>query len=97
VTCYQVQVGRCQSCGRRVQPRHPARPAPSLVPGWWRWRPGSARAWACRPARSPGCLATSAFRSPRAGSPRPSPARRGAASRPIRPWSGGAGQPGGRR
>jgi Transposase IS66 family len=100
VTGYQVQVGRCQSCGRRVQPRHPGqtsdalgRPPPSLVPGWWRWPRGSARAWACRPARSPGCLATSAFRSPRAGSPRPSPAPRGAASRPTRPWSRGAGQP----
>lgn len=30
VTGYQVQVGRCQSCGRRVQPRHPGQTSNAL-------------------------------------------------------------------
>ena len=30
VTCYQVQVGRCRSCGRRVQARHPAQTSDAL-------------------------------------------------------------------
>jgi hypothetical protein len=92
VTRFEVQVGRCCACGRRVQPRHPAQTSdalgaagPSLVPGRWRWRPGSARGWGCRRARSPGCLASSASRSPLVGSSRQSPAPVGHASRPTRP------------
>jgi hypothetical protein len=30
VTCYQLHVGRCQSCGRRVQPRHPGQTSDAL-------------------------------------------------------------------
>jgi transposase len=30
VTCYQLQVGRCRGCGRRVQPRHPAQTSDAL-------------------------------------------------------------------
>ena len=30
VTCYQVQVGRCRVCGRRVQPRHPGQTSDAL-------------------------------------------------------------------
>jgi transposase len=30
VTCFQVQVGRCRGCGRRVQPRHPAQLSDAL-------------------------------------------------------------------
>jgi transposase len=30
VTCYQVQVGRCCACGRRVQPRHPGQTSDAL-------------------------------------------------------------------
>jgi len=30
VTCYQVQVGRCRACGRRVQARHPAQTSDAL-------------------------------------------------------------------
>ena len=30
VTCYQVQVGRCRACGRRVQPRHPGQTSDAL-------------------------------------------------------------------
>jgi transposase len=34
VTCYQVQIGRCQSCGRRVQPRHPGADLGCAGRGW---------------------------------------------------------------
>jgi hypothetical protein len=64
---YEVQVGRCQGCHRRIQPRHPTQTsdalgaaAVQLGPVRWRWRPGATRAWGCRPARSPGCWASSA-------------------------------------
>jgi transposase len=30
VTCYQIQVGCCRSCGRRVQPRHPGQTSDAL-------------------------------------------------------------------
>jgi transposase len=30
VTCYEIQVGRCCSCGRRVQPRHPEQTSDAL-------------------------------------------------------------------
>lgn len=30
VTRYQIHVGRCQSCGRRVQPRHPGQTSDAL-------------------------------------------------------------------
>ena len=30
VTCYQIQVGRCRLCGRRVQPRHPGQSSDAL-------------------------------------------------------------------
>jgi transposase len=30
VTCYEIDVGRCRSCGRRVQPRHPAQTSDAL-------------------------------------------------------------------
>ena len=29
-TCYQVQIGRCRGCGRRVQPRHPEQTSDAL-------------------------------------------------------------------
>lgn len=29
-TCYQVQIGRCGGCGRRVQPRHPEQTSDAL-------------------------------------------------------------------
>ena len=33
VTCYQLHVGRCQSCGRRVQPHHPGQTSDALGAG----------------------------------------------------------------
>jgi transposase len=30
VTCFQVQVGRCRGCGRRIQPRHPQQTSDAL-------------------------------------------------------------------
>jgi transposase len=66
---YEVAIGRCQGCHRRVQSRRPeqasealARPPSSSARARWRWRPGAARDWACRRGRSPGCSASSALR-----------------------------------
>src|SRR4029450_4434323 len=59
------------------------RRARSWVPGRWRWRPGSARDWGCRPPRSPGCWASSGWASPLVGSRERSP--RPAAARARRP------------
>jgi transposase len=30
ITCYQVQIGRCHGCRRRVQPRHPEQTSDAL-------------------------------------------------------------------
>jgi hypothetical protein len=69
ITRFEVPIGRCASCGRRVQPRHPERTSDALgaagaqlgaravaLASWLRTGLGSAR------ARSPDCSASSAWR-----------------------------------
>jgi hypothetical protein len=71
---YDIQIGRCQRCRRRVSPATPGRPRKRWCgrrPG----RPACGRAGgvgvqgapACRLARSPGCSASSASKSPQVG------------------------------
>jgi len=87
---YQVQVGRCRSCGLRVQPRHSEQTSDALGaagaqlgPRQWRWRPGSARDWGCRPPRSPGCWASLGCASLLVGSRERSPGPLAAPSPPT--------------
>jgi hypothetical protein len=56
ITRFEVAIGRCW-----------ARPASRSARARSRWPPGATRGWGCRPARSPGCSASSALRSPRVG------------------------------
>jgi transposase len=77
VTRFEVGVGRCRVCGRRVQPPPPSadprrarrREHPAWSPGGGAGGLATARGWACRSARSRRCSASSASRSPRWGRP----------------------------
>jgi transposase len=62
-----IQIGRCQRCRRRIQPRHPEQTSQALgaagvqvARARWRWRCGRPRGWACRRARPLGCSASPA-------------------------------------
>jgi transposase len=62
-----IQIGRCQRCRRRIQPRHPEQTSQALSAAGvqvararWRWRCGRPRGWACRRARPLGCSASPA-------------------------------------
>lgn len=71
---YDIQIGRCQQCRRRVQPRHPGQTSQALGAAAVQVGPRAvalaawaSKGWVCRRARSPGCLASSASPSPRVG------------------------------
>ena len=63
---YELEIGRCQGCHRRVQPRHPEQTSDALGAAAGRarsrWRPGATRDWGCQPARLRGYSASSALR-----------------------------------
>jgi len=74
VTRYEVQIGRCRGCRRRVQPRHPEQTSDALGAAGVQVGPRAVAlaVWAskglgCQPPRSPACWASSASRSARVG------------------------------
>jgi outer membrane murein-binding lipoprotein Lpp len=69
---FDVHIGRCRSCGRRLQPRHPRQVSDALGAAGAglgaarsRWRRYCTRGWASRSPRSAGCSPSLASWSPR--------------------------------
>jgi transposase len=74
ITRYDLEIGRCVGCRRRVQPRHPEQTSDALGAAGVQVGPRAvalaawlSKGWGCRPPRSPECSANSACRSARVG------------------------------
>jgi hypothetical protein len=93
VTCYQVQVGRCRACGRRVQPRHPGQTSDALGAAGTQLGPRAVAlaSWLSKGLGMPAgkiarLLGQLGVRITPVGSSRRSRAPPGPCSRPTRPW-----------
>ena len=87
---YEVQVGRCRSCGQRVQPRHPEQTSDALGAAGAQLGPRAVAlaAWLSKglgvpAAKSPGCWASLGCASPLEGSRERSPGPLAAPSPPT--------------